>query len=523
MARLSGYNGGEGQGGIMRVFQNAKRYRTEIAGLALFLTWEYCSLFGCTLVQHSPLHNSIEYVWLACGITQAVTALAGLALAKAGKLPRFRTLCIAAGILLAAAVALERVAFSTGDAALFWQAGMVGGALAGVGCTAGIVCWGAVLKRRGEEGIELVVASAFLISFALYCSMLFLKNCTVNAVLLCAAAVGSFTIAARIAGSHVPDAKESGANGTWRVIKGANEQVKPADSQTLAAFSARTLVPVLVLVAVLWMQVAYFRVLETPDYPSTRFIHYLVPFSLSALAAVALIALCITRSRYLNLTLMFRWQLPFLLISCGVLYLAPLEQSVRSAAFTFDFLGMFGLQFGYWVGAAKQARRTQGESAPLFLTLACGKGLGIVAGTGFSLWLVSAQPLDATAPVSILLCAGTLLTCMVIGFSPKWMLGRAAEQDEAGEPSAPKAQVTAEDQLNGLFERQAQCLQREYGLTKRETEIAAMLLAGRSRPYIRDELVISLNTVHTHAKNILAKCGVHSQQELMDLARSHAA
>ena len=66
-------------------------------------------------------------------------------------------------------------------------------------------------------------------------------------------------------------------------------------------------------------------------------------------------------------------------------------------------------------------------------------------------------------------------------------------------------------------------MQHEFGLTKRETEIAAMLLAGRSRPYIRDELIISLNTVHTHAKNILAKCGVHSQQELMDLARSHAA
>ena len=32
-----------------------------------------------------------------------------------------------------------------------------------------------------------------------------------------------------------------------------------------------------------------------------------------------------------------------------------------------------------------------------------------------------------------------------------------------------------------------------------------------------DELGISLNTVHAHARSILAKCGVHSQRELIDL------
>ena len=49
-----------------------------------------------------------------------------------------------------------------------------------------------------------------------------------------------------------------------------------------------------------------------------------------------------------------------------------------------------------------------------------------------------------------------------------------------------------------------------------ETQIAALLLSGRSRPFIRDELVISLNTVHAHARNIYSKCGVQSQQEFMD-------
>lgn len=50
-----------------------------------------------------------------------------------------------------------------------------------------------------------------------------------------------------------------------------------------------------------------------------------------------------------------------------------------------------------------------------------------------------------------------------------------------------------------------------------EAQIAALLLESRSRPYIRDELVISLNTVHTHARSIYSKCGVHSQREFMEL------
>lgn len=76
--------------------------------------------------------------------------------------------------------------------------------------------------------------------------------------------------------------------------------------------------------------------------------------------------------------------------------------------------------------------------------------------------------------------------------------------------------LSAGEELASIFEKTAEELRSRYGLTERETQIAALLLAGRSRPFIRDELVISLNTVHAHARNIYSKCGVHSQQEFMD-------
>ena len=97
--------------------------------------------------------------------------------------------------------------------------------------------------------------------------------------------------------------------------------------------------------------------------------------------------------------------------------------------------------------------------------------------------------------------------------SPRW-----SGRDDKAEGGAADSTSTADD-ISALFAQQAEELRATYGLSNRETEVAELLLAGRSRPYIRDELIISLNTVHAHARNIYAKCGVHSQQEFMDLLR----
>lgn len=51
-------------------------------------------------------------------------------------------------------------------------------------------------------------------------------------------------------------------------------------------------------------------------------------------------------------------------------------------------------------------------------------------------------------------------------------------------------------------------------LTKRESEIAALLLKGKSYRVISAELQVSENTVKTHVKNIYAKAGVRNKTEL---------
>lgn len=55
-------------------------------------------------------------------------------------------------------------------------------------------------------------------------------------------------------------------------------------------------------------------------------------------------------------------------------------------------------------------------------------------------------------------------------------------------------------------------------LTAREREILARMAAGHDRAVIADDLGISINTVRTHAQNLLGKLGVHSSLEAASVA-----
>lgn len=57
---------------------------------------------------------------------------------------------------------------------------------------------------------------------------------------------------------------------------------------------------------------------------------------------------------------------------------------------------------------------------------------------------------------------------------------------------------------------------RQYKLTDREIDVAVLLLAGYNATDVAKILMISVNTVKTHAKNLYAKMGVHNRRELIE-------
>ena len=168
-----------------------------------------------------------------------------------------------------------------------------------------------------------------------------------------------------------------------------------------------------------------------------------------------------------------------------------------------------------WLFLSDAVRRfTDAEFAMSPQRLAC----SMCAGTCPDAGIVGGVAAGANAAFASAAGSGVEYSVAASAGAPIGIASRPAPGYAAGSTSGsgPAVPLSAGEELASIFEKTAEELQSRYGLTERETQIAALLLSGRSRPFIRDELVISLNTVHAHARNIYSKCGVHSQQEFMD-------
>jgi DNA-binding NarL/FixJ family response regulator len=60
----------------------------------------------------------------------------------------------------------------------------------------------------------------------------------------------------------------------------------------------------------------------------------------------------------------------------------------------------------------------------------------------------------------------------------------------------------------------------EHEPTQGELRVLEALARDRSNPEIAQELVISINTVKTHLRNLYGKTGAHNRTELLLVARS---
>ena len=100
----------------------------------------------------------------------------------------------------------------------------------------------------------------------------------------------------------------------------------------------------------------------------------------------------------------------------------------------------------------------------------------------------------------------------------------ASESAASGASAASAATPAAEAAAPTVDALEESCarLSKQFGLTEREREVFGLLAHGRNGRYIMDHLVISRNTAKSHIKHIYSKLGVHSHQELIDMATEAA-
>lgn len=589
-------------------------------GLGCYLAWVYCSLFSCGLVPVVIRLCSIERSWVYSGIGEAVAAIAVIVVyALLREKGRGEAAQHMIGALGAGCACIGSVLIWVSHLDLSWYAALtvVGGLCCGAGLSLLGILWGSRFSYCDEEHIESSVPLSFVISFVVYFVLLAVKGplfMVVDAVLPVVSA--------------------------WIVFRPRCGRNVSADGEAVGALAHvglrkqfSHLVSLFVLYFLIWFQIALFRVASSPMTYGGRFMHYLVPFSIAAVLAIAAFLTCMRQTRFLNFTFLYRWSVPLMIIGCGLLLIDLGIPEQHSAAYAVNFIAMFGVQMCAWVVAPKYARRIGVSPFVLFGGLFAAEGLGIFLALTLSLPLFDVGA-PALANLTLIATGAVALVAMLVGFNPRWLFlsdavrrftdaefamslprlacsacvspcsdagaaGNGVARSAAGgcasgtdAPAAPVSAVahgalavgglgamggvaiganasgaganasggvtagandagsgveygvaasggmpfgfasssapgsvarsgsavplSAGEELASIFEKTAEELQLRYGLTERETQIAALLLSGRSRPFIRDELVISLNTVHAHARNIYSKCGVHSQQEFMD-------
>ena len=554
-------------------------------GLGCYLAWVYCSLFSCGLVPVVIRLCSIERSWVYSGIGEAIAAISVIVVYA---LLRGRGRGEAAqhmiGALGAGCACIGSVLVWVSHLDISWYAALTvaGGLCCGAGLSLLGILWGFRFSYCDEEHIESSVPLSFVISFVVYFVLLAVKGplfMVVDAVL---PVVSAWIVLRPRCGRNVSADGEAAG--------------KLAHTGMRRQFSH--LVSLFVLYYLIWFQIALFRVASSPMTYGGRFMHYLVPFSIAAVLAIAAFLTCMRQTRFLNFTFLYRWSVPLMIIGCGLLLIDLGIPEQHSAAYAVNFIAMFGVQMCAWVVAPKYARRIGVSPFVLFGGLFAAEGLGIFLALTLSLPLFDVGA-PALANLTLIATGAVALVAMLVGFNPRWLFlsdavrrftdaefamsiprsicsacvspcpdagaagngvarsaaggcasgtdanasgGVTAGANDAGSgveygvaasggmpfgfasSSAPGSvarsgsavSLSAGEELASIFEKTAEELQLRYGLTERETQIAALLLSGRSRPFIRDELVISLNTVHAHARNIYSKCGVHSQQEFMD-------
>lgn len=201
------------------------------------------------------------------------------------------------------------------------------------------------------------------------------------------------------------------------------------------------------------------------------------------------------------------YRIAFTLMLAGFLF-APVLVNVDITGDAIVLAGYLGLcaAFASLFCASAQLEGTS-------CALAFAQGFAVLYG-GEALGIILANGLDATnslntTPYAAMATAGLAMVCAYVflfterDFSALSRVVDAVAVDNTEDVKRAIAQAAA--------------------LSARETEVLSLALRGRTNERIAQELFIAKSTADTHLRRIYSKCGVHSRQELLDLAEKTAA
>ncbi|HIT46220.1 MAG TPA: hypothetical protein IAC28_09140 [Candidatus Aphodovivens excrementavium] len=210
---------------------------------------------------------------------------------------------------------------------------------------------------------------------------------------------------------------------------------------------------------------------------------------------------------------------PLMVCSCVTVILCALAGSSMGA------LQNIVINVGYnifivtvWALLSDLAERTTLSAVRAFGFGRGASALGTTVGWFVAYGVIGSGADPAAFLVPFFLVATVLVFATVLLVLGQQTVSEALERMFEGRVQAsaqPSRSEAVDPQL--VWDELCDRLAKEHGLTAREGEVFRLLSRGRTNGYIALDLNISQNTVKGHTRNVFAKMGVHSRQELIDI------
>lgn len=469
-------------------------YPLRLLGFGLIYAWSYCiwetPAFGAG-AGASPLNGT--GIWLASAIITPLACLAGALFGRRRELADVRSAFWAGPVAcMLGTAAAAATPFLEGPA--WWAAAALAAAGAGIGPVILILLWACLFARIDSSLVETAVPASFAATFA--CALVMELSPGPAAIVLTAA----LPLAS---GALLLLSERSLELGRLRLEEASDppERSRASRISIVRAF------------AVIFGVYAIGCLLPYASGPSGTPEGEAWTTMVGTLFAMALAVGIVLFSKRIDLNALYRWIAP--LFAFAIVFAAfagPVSTALSSILANTVFTGIEIIMVLYFV---RLSQKTDG-TATLYLGIGESAAYGgVLLGYALGPFVSQAVTLGVADAKSICLVLAGIFTLSTLAVPAHDEVWRAP--DAAGAPAgdAPRTSPPVDP-----FEKRCAQLAASGGLLKREAEVLALLARGRSRPYIRDELFLSKNTVSTHVKHIYQKLGIHSQQELLDLFES---
>lgn len=499
-------------------------------GIGFIWAWIYGSYETFAVYPERPgVGINADESWLVSATAVVVTMFAaGLLLGRRPAVPH-RRLALAASLAAGAGTVLSALPLSDGPHVPLLLAS---GLLTGFGTGALYVLWGQALARLDAETAEVAIPSASLVMFAGALVLPYLPGfagvaATATLPLLSALLLWlTYRDPALIW-------EEEGPARTAPTQAPVNAGTRPApgeDARACGRTAGRTLPPAPIVRISALVFLSYFTVGCCGALQQGADAPFIVlgldfPTLIGSIGGIVLMGCFVLFATRLRFDSLFRLVAPLVVGSAALLPWADLWAVFLSA--TLVSLADTMLTIAAVLFVVDAARRGLVNAAVGIGVTQGSLQLGVLAGnvTGSV-----AAPLTSASPTGLF----SIALGLTAFFALAWFLYPAERYQRASaQPGAPASGLlntdaghstdkladgtAAENNRENTLEAICDTLAEAHGLSGREREILGYLARGRSQPYIREELVLSKNTVATHVKHIYQKLSVHSRQELLDL------